>query len=99
MVKSELNENAKSLTIRISGKFDFSCHQQFINVYESCPSDYRYCIDMSDTTYMDSSALGMLLLLRDYAGGDHASIEITNVSNDLKKTLEVSNFRQLFNIS
>ena len=40
----------------------------------------------------------MLLLLRDFAGGDKANIEITNCSADVKKILTISNFEQLFTI-
>ncbi|HBF07468.1 MAG TPA: anti-anti-sigma factor, partial [Gammaproteobacteria bacterium] len=44
------------------------------------------------------SALGMLLLLRDHAGGDTSHIEIVNCNNDVKKILTISNFEQLFTI-
>ncbi len=56
-------------------------------------------MDLQETTYLDSSALGMLLLLRDHAGGDKANIEIRNCSPDVKKILSISNFEQLFEIS
>ncbi len=58
----------------------------------------RYRVDMQETSYLDSSALGMLLLLRDHAGGDKATIEIRNCSPDVKKILTISNFEQLFDI-
>ena len=58
----------------------------------------RYVVDMSFTTYLDSSALGMLLLLRDHAGGDHANIRIVHCNEDVKKILSISNFGQLFDI-
>mgnify|MGYP001770753456 FL=1 len=40
----------------------------------------------------------MLLLLRDYAGGDSARIVIKNCNNDVRRILSISNFEQLFNI-
>ena len=43
-------------------------------------------------------ALGMLLLLRDHAGGDGSNIRIINCNPDVKKILAISNFEQLFNI-
>ena len=48
---------------------------------------------------MDSSALGMLLLLRDHAGGDNADIALMNISPDVRKILAISNFDKLFKIS
>ncbi|PCJ49991.1 MAG: anti-anti-sigma factor [Gammaproteobacteria bacterium] len=87
------------LVIKILGRFDFSVHQDFKNAYESSESkNNKFEVNLSGTSYLDSSALGMLLLLRDYAGGDSSSISITNASADIKKILTISNFQQLFKI-
>jgi len=89
----------KKLTIKIQGRFDFSAHQEFRDAYEKANAKPDgYVVDMSETTYLDSSALGMLLLLRDHAGGDTSHIEIVNCNNDVKKILTISNFEQLFTI-
>ncbi|MDH2431262.1 anti-anti-sigma factor [Pokkaliibacter plantistimulans] len=98
---SQLSNDGKELTIRIQGRFDFSAHQDFREAYESVGEKLPrvFIIDMKETTYLDSSALGMLLLLRDYAGGDGADIRIVNCNMDVKKILIISNFGQLFNIS
>ncbi|MDX1589306.1 MAG: STAS domain-containing protein, partial [Oleiphilaceae bacterium] len=58
-----------------------------------------YVVDMNTTTYLDSSALGMLLLLRDYAGGDRADVRIENCNGDVRRILTISNFEQLFDIN
>lgn len=87
------------LTIKIQGRFDFSAHQEFRDAYEKAKEDpLAYIVDMKETTYLDSSALGMLLLLRDHAGGDSSNIEIVNCNPDVKKILTISNFEQLFTI-
>lgn len=86
------------LTIKIQGRFDFSAHQEFKEAYERATENEGYVVDMEDATYLDSSALGMLLLLRDHAGGDDASIKIVNCNPDVKKILTISNFEQLFTI-
>ena len=99
-ITSSVSPDGSTLTISIQGRFDFSSHQEFRGAYEGlakAPDQYR--IDMRETTYLDSSALGMLLLLRDYAGGDKARIEILNCSTDVRKILTISNFEQLFSIS
>ncbi|TCS42418.1 STAS domain-containing protein [Reinekea marinisedimentorum] len=88
-----------SITIQVSGRFDFSSHQEFRQIYENVTEEVnQYTVDMKDATYLDSSALGMLLLMRDYAGGDSAKIEIINCNDDVKKILTISNFGQLFDI-
>ncbi len=56
----------------------------------------RYVVDLGGATYLDSSALGMLLLLRDHAGGDAAQIRLINCNADVRKVLSISNFQQLF---
>jgi HptB-dependent secretion and biofilm anti anti-sigma factor len=99
-ITSSVSPDGNVLTIFIQGRFDFSSHQEFRSAYEGLarvPDQYR--IDMRETSYLDSSALGMLLLLRDYAGGDKAKIEILNCSADVQKILTISNFEQLFSIS
>ena len=94
------SQDGKELTIKIQGRFDFSAHQEFRDAYEkTLQSPSNYVVDLKETTYLDSSALGMLLLLRDHAGGDNSDIKIMNCNPDVKKILAISNFEQLFNIS
>ena len=94
-----MSGDGKELTIKITGRFDFSAHQEFRQVYENASTDIaNYVVDMEEATYLDSSALGMLLLLRDHAGGDNSSISIVNCNSDVKKILTISNFGQLFTI-
>jgi len=96
-IKTTVNNN--ELTVEIEGRFDFSAHQEFRDAYESADSSVsHYVIDMSKATYLDSSALGMLLLLRDHAGGDSANVRITKCNQDVRKILTISNFEQLFTI-
>ncbi|MEX1058083.1 MAG: STAS domain-containing protein [Natronospirillum sp.] len=98
-VSAEVSTTGSELVIKINGRFDFSAHQAFREAYEGAPSDVQtYRIDMTEATYLDSSALGMLLLLRDHAGGDSADILIINCNPDVKKILTISNFGQLFRI-
>ncbi|RLA04360.1 MAG: anti-anti-sigma factor [Gammaproteobacteria bacterium] len=84
--------------IKIAGRFDFSLHQAFRGAYERVEGSESYEIDMAATSYLDSSALGMLLLLRDFAGGDTAKVSIINANDDIKKILKISNFEQLFQV-
>jgi len=91
--------NGNELKIQVEGRFDFSAHQEFRDAYEKAESNVNsYVIDMANATYLDSSALGMLLLLRDHAGGDNATVRITNCNADVRKILTISNFEQLFSI-
>jgi anti-anti-sigma factor len=98
-IKASLSADGKELTIAVSGRFDFVFHQDFRTAYEGLePAPIRYIVDLKDTSYVDSSALGMLLLLRDYTGGDAADITVTHCSDDVRKILLISKFDQLFKI-
>src|SRR6056297_3565112 len=98
-IQTRRDDDGQTLIIHIEGRFDFSTHQAFRDAYEHGDQDVSaYVIDMSNATYLDSSALGMLLLLRDYAGGDSARIVIENCNSDVRRILSISNFEQLFNI-
>jgi anti-anti-sigma factor len=93
-----MSEDGRLLTISIKGRFDFAKHQDFREAYERQRLE-SVVIDLKEATYLDSSALGMLLLLRDHAGGDDADIRLVNSSMDVRKILAISNFDKLFDIS
>ncbi|SDU86394.1 STAS domain-containing protein [Pseudomonas mucidolens] len=98
-VESEVSLDGKKLTIAVKGRFDFGSHQLFREAYERFyQAPDTYVVDLKEATYLDSSALGMLLLLRDYAGGDAADIRVINCSADVRKILAISNFDKLFDI-
>ena len=61
-VITEVSEDGQRLTISIRGRFDFAKHQEFRKSYEDRELS-AVVVDLKDATYLDSSALGMLLLL------------------------------------
>ena len=96
-IQATLSADSQVLTISVKGRF--GAHQDFRNAYErSGLTPQEYVVDLHDTDYIDSSALGMLLLLRDHAGGDSAQISIVHCNPDVRKVLSISNFEQLFSI-
>ncbi|MGY2186102.1 STAS domain-containing protein [Pseudomonas sp. SDO5591_S426] len=97
-VVTEVSPDGQKLTISIKGRFDFAKHQAFRESYESRDLA-EVVVDLKEATYLDSSALGMLLLLRDHAGGENSDIRVVNSSSDVKKILAISNFDKLFDIS
>jgi len=100
MIQSEITDDGSNVKIEVQGRFDFSAHKAFRDCYQKGDtSPERYTVDLREATYLDSSALGMLLLLRDYAGGDSSNVSIVNCNADVRKILAISNFEQLFHIT
>lgn len=99
-VTSEVSADDNTVTIKISGRFDFAVQNEFRDCYYNAnPSEKtQFIINMSGANYMDSSALGMLLMMREYLGGNAANISIINCSPDIKNILTVANFQSLFHM-
>ena len=98
-ITANLINDGKELIIYINGRFDFSTLQLFRNAYETSKGEpSEYTVDLKGSDYVDSSALGMLLALRDYAGGDSAKIKITNCNPDIKKIMSVTKLDELFKV-
>jgi len=98
-ISCKVSDDKKEVTISIDGRFDFNLHQDFRGAYRDQLPDAKYIIQMSGTEYIDSSALGMLLLLREHAGNDHANITISGCKDEIKKILSIANFERLFKIT
>lgn len=99
-VTSALSDDNSQLTIAIEGRFDFSSQLAFRAAYEPLRvKPQTVVVNMAGTNHLDSSALGMLLLLREHVGGEKACVTIVNCSPDIKKTFSAANFDQLFAIS
>jgi HptB-dependent secretion and biofilm anti anti-sigma factor len=87
------------LTLQLGERFDFTIHRVF---HDAClgdvPAARSYVLDLEQVTMMDSSALGMLMLLREHAGGERAEIRIVNANAQLRNTLRIAGFEKLFTV-
>ncbi|WP_018873522.1 STAS domain-containing protein [Thioalkalivibrio sp. ALJ16] len=98
-IEQHASDDQKEVRIRVRGRFDFEQHQAFRAAYRATAgTGVRYIVDLSQTEYMDSSALGMLLLLREHAGGEFSDITISGASEGVRKVLDIANFGRLFRI-
>lgn len=87
-------------TVYVAGRFTFNSHREFRSacaaVCNAAPKSLA--VNLSQTDYLDSSALGMLLMLRDQAQRLSISIKIVGARGVALKVLEVANFQKLFEI-
>ena len=80
--------------IEICGRFDFTSNREFRELCKSMENATECVLDMKSTTYVDSSALGMMLLLKEQVN----SVRIVGASTEVRKVLEIANFDRLFTI-
>ncbi len=88
-------------TVSLQGRFDFSAHREFREAVKSALAGAgvnEVEIDLSAVNYMDSSALGMLLLSRENAASLHKTIVLARPADSIRQVLEVANFHKLFAI-
>lgn len=98
-ISSAPSQNGEDLIISVSGRFDFNALQSFRKAYENTAINPRtFIVDLKESDYLDSSALGMLLALRDHACEQGAGIKIIHCNPDVKKILIITKLDELFNV-
>lgn len=96
-----VQHDSDAVVLKIRGRFDFNLHNEFREAYETAlqgDRESRFVIDMAEADYLDSSALGMLLILRDRLGCNADKQVIVNCNQEVMEILQVSNFDKLFTI-
>lgn len=99
-VSSTVSESKGILTL--NGRFDFSIHRDFRSNYESILGTAGVSeidVNLNGVDYIDSSALGMLLLLREKAMEKNIQMQLLNPKDSVRQVLEVANFGRLFKIA
>ncbi|MBF0370912.1 MAG: STAS domain-containing protein [Magnetococcales bacterium] len=84
--------------LNIIGTFNFLLYQEFLGSIQDPFPGRDYVVDLSQTSFMDSSALGMLLLLRKQAQENNARISIINSNSVVRKILYTANLNRFFDI-
>lgn len=87
--------------IAMIGRFEFKAYRNFRDAYAPLLDNATVReieIEMSKVNYMDSAALGMLLLLSERAGIANKPVALVNASGVVLRVLEIANFSKIFNI-
>ena len=84
--------------VKLQGRFDFNAHREFREVVDKAMegSASEVLVDLAGVDYLDSSALGMLLMLRDKAKTANRAVALTQGSGAVKQVLDIANFGKLF---
>lgn len=100
-MQASVTREAETAVVRLSGRFDFNAHREFRSAYEPLMGDAgvrEVNIDLGGVDYLDSSALGMLLMLRDKAGAANKALALSNARGAVRQVLDIANFGKLFRI-
>ena len=93
--------NGSTAVFKMSGRFDFNDHRLFKAAYDPLLQQAELKIidvDLAEISYLDSSALGMLMLLRERAEAVGMTVELSNPNASVAQILDISNFAKLFTI-
>jgi anti-anti-sigma factor len=93
-----IHKTAEQSVLRLQGRFDYESRRDFDSAArEALLADPKtIVVNMMDVEYMDSSALGMLLVLRDKARIAGKKVALGETQGFVKKVLDVANFHKLF---
>jgi len=99
-IHRQFSNDGKQLIISIKGKFDFGMVQEFRQAYNHVGDDQpTVVIDLRETEYLDSSALGMLLNMRKSLGQSIKEIQLVNCRPEIRRILDISRFDKMFVIA
>ena len=98
-VRASESHDGYTVTLHIDGRFDFSSHQAFVAAYKAYEQGAKqFVVDFKNTEYLDSSALGMLLQLREH-NRSGAQVQLINESDTVSEILRIANFDKLFKLA
>jgi len=89
---------ADDAVIMLPEKFDFAYHQQFTSRYQALLDSKapKVILDFSRTQYLDSSALGMMVLLHKKAKGENTITVIRGAVGTAKAILGIAKMEKLY---
>lgn len=95
-----LNRQGNDFLLEISGTFTFSDNSKFRSIATTLRESEAKAVTlgMRKLEFIDSAALGMLLLLHDEAQKKGFKVTLSGADGQIKKMLQLSNFDEIFTI-
>ena len=92
-MQAHLTKDGNKAVLKLSGRFDFNAHREFraaVDPLVADPGVNALTIEFSAVEYLDSSALGILLMLREKTGGARKVISLAGVHGNVKQVLDIA---------
>lgn len=96
-----IRSDESGVRAELSGKFTFSNTVQFKELLDRVEKEAPPAVevDLTKISFVDSAALGMLLLLKDAATKHAAPVTLKGANGQVEKLLRMSRFDQIFSIA
>ncbi|PXX38010.1 MULTISPECIES: STAS domain-containing protein [Aquitalea] len=101
MMKPVVKVEGQVGTLVLVGQFDFNLHKDFRLASQELlenPAVQEIQVDFDQVPFLDSSALGMLLLLKERATSQKKSMSLINCRDTVLQVLEIACFNKMFTI-
>lgn len=98
----QIEHQEHTSVIHLEGRFAFDKHRNFHAACEQvlARGETRIIqLDLGRVDYLDSSALGMLLLLRERGQIQGKTVRIKGAQGMARQVLEVANFHKIFDMA
>ncbi|WP_028456699.1 STAS domain-containing protein [Chitinilyticum litopenaei] len=98
-MQATMKQDGNKAIIALRGSFTFEVHREFKQVTNAAleRNDVSTIeLDLAEVDYMDSAALGMLLLLNERSNG--RKITLVNCKGTVRSVLDIANFGKIFEI-
>lgn len=97
-MQTSITNRDGNTVIVLNGRFDFNAHREFRETVDQAVREAvdKIHVDLGGVDYLDSSALGMLLMLRDKAKGAGKEVLLANARGAVKQVIDIANFGKLF---
>jgi len=92
----QVTEHQDTVTVHVSGRFDFRMIKDFQLLLVKDPR--VWIVDLASVDYVDSSALGMLLLLREQVRGDAQRVRLRGAHGQPRDVLLMARFDRMFKL-
>ena len=97
-ITTNVSSDNKEVTISVKGRFDINVYEEFSVAYKGVTPPGESCVvDLAETEHLDSTGLGMLLLMRERLGRSKIKTAIANCPPEIARTLESVGLRELIN--
>lgn len=97
-MQTSISKRDGNTVIVLNGRFDYNAHREFREAVDQAVKEAsgKIQVDLAAVDYLDSSALGMLLMLRDKAKSANKEVQLANARGAVKQVIDIANFGKLF---